>query len=74
MKKPWRTWRHRNLPPADTGGREARERAEAELARTEAETEHYRRLARDLRRIRTDNHLAQAFLAAARRGDEGARS
>ena len=74
MKKPWRTRRHRNLPPADTGGREARERAEENLERTVSETEKYARLARDLRRIRTDNHLAQAFLAAARRGDEGARS
>ena len=56
----WFKYRHEVGP-----GREARVQAEADLARTEAETERYAELGRDLRRIRRQNHLAQAFLKAA---------
>lgn len=65
-------WRRR--VQADTGGREAREHAEKQLeevvddlAETRAETPKYEALARDLRRIRQENHLAEAFLRAAGR-------
>ena len=41
-------------------------RAEAELERVRAETEKYARLAAELRQIGVKNHLALAFLLAAR--------
>jgi hypothetical protein len=60
-----RLWRRRR--DLTTGGQEARERAERELAQTRAETPKYAQLARDNRRIRERNGLAEAFLNAARR-------
>lgn len=55
---PWRRVRQ-------TGGREARERAERDLEAVRAETARYAELARDLRTIRERNHLALAFFKAA---------
>lgn len=51
---------------ADTGGAQARKRAERELERMRAETPKYVELGADLREIREKNHLALAFLHAAK--------
>lgn len=65
-----RFWRKRHDARLDTGGRQARERAEKALAETRAETPQIARFARELREIRRRNHLAEAFLQAARRGHD----
>ena len=62
MRWPWT----RRKPSADTGGKRAREAAERSLAQTRSETEKYAELGRDLREIRARNHLALAFIEAAR--------
>lgn len=46
-----------------TGGQEARERAEQELARVQAETPYYARLGSDLRSLRERNHFAENIRA-----------
>ena len=58
--------RWRKKPPPDTGGRQARIRAERELERVREQTREYAELAADLREIGSRNHLAVAFLIAAR--------
>lgn len=69
-QRPSRRW---DVP--DTGGREAREKAERELVQmrrqtieVQAETPQYQKLSEDLREIHAvRNGLAEAFLTAARR-------
>ena len=56
-------WRKHKRP--DTGGRQARLRAEKDLERVRSETQQYAELAEDLRRIGARNHLAAAFIIAA---------
>lgn len=51
----------------ETGGQEAREKAERDLEATRAETVRYAELGAEVRQIRVDNHLALAFLRAATR-------
>lgn len=53
-------------PITETGGTQARKQAERDLEQTRAETEKYATLAEDLREIRQRNHLAIAFIHAAR--------
>jgi hypothetical protein len=50
----------------DTGGTEARQRAEVNLERVRAETREWERLGAELREIRRRNHLAETFLQATR--------
>lgn len=51
-------WRRSTAP---TEGEKARQRAEADLARTMAETPMYRALGESLRQLREENHFAQAI-------------
>lgn len=60
-----RRW-FRRPPTMPSDGTKAREQAERDLAATRAETPYYQRLSFDLRAIREENHLAEAFLTAAR--------
>ena len=57
--------RWRKTPPPDTGGRQARIKAERDLERVRSQTSEYEALANDLRRIGERNHLALAFILAA---------
>lgn len=61
-------WLRARPRPQPTGGAEARQRAERELERVQAETADYAALARDLREIRRRNHLAEAFQQIAPKG------
>lgn len=61
MTWPWS--RHRREPP--TEGRQAREKAEADLRRVREETPQWESLAAELREIRRRNNLAETFLRAA---------
>lgn len=66
MKWPWHKEPHRDWEAVDeTGGRQARERAERDLEATRAQTPGFRELARELHEIRQTNHLADAFMRAA---------
>lgn len=56
--------KHRPRPA--TEGTQARVKAEQDLERTRAETPKYAELGRDLREIRERNHLALAFIHAAK--------
>lgn len=68
---PWHKEPHRDWAAVrETGGREARQRAEVALEQTRAETAQYQDIARGNRRVREENHLGLAFLAAAERGPQ----
>lgn len=51
-----------------TGGQQARERAEQELARVRSETPYYEGLGRELRALRERNHIAENLRATLLRG------
>lgn len=72
-RRPWvrvRRWLwpseppHRDWTSKQTGGREAREKAEADLERVRAETPYYVQLGNDARRIRAENHIGPDLLTA----------
>lgn len=61
-------WPAKCLPQdMNTGGSEAKEKAEVELARVKAETAYYKRLGNELRDIRGRNHFAESIRATMRR-------
>lgn len=62
MKWPWQKIQ------TDTGGAEARRRAEESLARARAETPYYERLGADSKRIREENHWSGTIARIAKNG------
>ena len=58
MRLPWRT---ANVTKLAEQAREAKESAERDYQRVVSETPKFRRLGEQVRAIREDNHLLQAF-------------
>lgn len=69
-----RLWKHddaEGAQPDPDAERRKLEKMREETARIQSETQKWATLGRDLRRIRVDNHLAEAFTSAARRATDG---